>query len=48
MRSPDFNLEFVLQTDASEYGVEAVLIHVDVNGEGHPNAYFFRKFFLGK
>ena len=43
LRTPDFNLEFVLQTDTSKYSARAVLTQVDENGEEHPNAYFSRK-----
>ena len=43
LRSPGFDLEFVLQTDISEYGKGAVLTQVNENGEEHPNAYFSRK-----
>ena len=43
LSSPDFNREFVLQTDASEFGVAAVLSQYDKNNEDHPIAYFSRK-----
>ena len=43
LRSPDFRKEFVLQTDASERGVGAVLAQVDDLGEEHPIAYYSRK-----
>ncbi|XP_053873204.1 uncharacterized protein LOC128831095, partial [Malaclemys terrapin pileata] len=42
--SPDFNLPFVLQTDASEVGLGAVLSQ-DVGGEEHPVLYISRKLF---
>ena len=40
---PDFNQDFVLQTDASDRGVGAVLSQVDQKGIEHPVAYFSRK-----
>ena len=43
LRSPDFTKPFVLQTDASERGVGAVLSQLDDNGDDHPVAYFSRK-----
>lgn len=43
MMSPDFEKEFVLQTDASERGVGAVLSQLDDEGKDHPVAYFSRK-----
>ena len=43
MRNPDFTRPFVLQTDASEVGVGAVLGQMDEKGFDHPVAYFSRK-----
>ena len=43
LRSPDFEKEFILQTDASERGIGAVLSQKDENGEDHPIAFFSRK-----
>jgi hypothetical protein len=43
LKSPDFTKEFVLQTDASERGVGAVLSQKDSDGVEHPVAYFSRK-----
>ena len=41
--SPDFTRPFILQTDASEFGVGAVLSQHDDEGQDHPVAYFSRK-----
>lgn len=43
LRSPDFSRTFVLQTDASERGVGAVLSQNDDNGIEHPIAFYSRK-----
>ncbi len=43
LRSPDFSHEFILQTDASDRGVGAVLSQKDDEGNEHPTAYFSRK-----
>ena len=43
LASPDFEKPFILQTDASEYGVGAVLSQRDEAGGDHPIAYFSRK-----
>ena len=43
LRSPDFKREFMLQTDASDIGVGAVLSQYDDDGIDHPIAYFSRK-----
>ena len=41
--SPDFEKTFIPQTDASNYGVGAVLSQTDGEGVDHPVAYFSRK-----
>ena len=41
--SPDFTRPFVLQTDASDVGVGAVLSQCDNEGLDHPICYFSRK-----
>ena len=43
LQSPDFSRPFVLQTDASDRGVGAVLAQRDENNCDHPVAYFSRK-----
>ena len=43
LNTPDFERNFVLQTDASDRGVGAVLSQLSENGEDHPIAYFSRK-----
>eukprot|EP00731_Ephydatia_muelleri_P020019 Em0012g844a len=43
LRSPDFNKEFVLQTDASNGGIGAVLSQRDAGGGENPIAYFSKK-----
>ena len=41
--SPNFSKEFILQTDASDYGIGAVLSQFDAEGIDHPVAYYSRK-----
>ena len=43
IHSPDFTKEFVLQTDALEQEVGAVLCQRDVDGKEHPVTYFSHK-----
>ena len=43
MMNPLFSRPFILQTDASEVGVGAVLSQTDTKGYDHPVAYFSRK-----
>ena len=43
LKSPDFNKTIVLQTDASDRGVEAVLGQLSDDGEEHPIGYYSRK-----
>ena len=43
LKSPDFEKEFILQTDASDRGVGAVLSQLGDDEKDHPVAYFSRK-----
>ena len=43
LRGPDFNRQFVLQTDASNRGVGAVLSQRDDDGTDRPVAYYSKK-----
>ena len=43
LRNPDFDKEFVLQTDASETGLQAVHSQYDCEGEDHPVLYLSLK-----
>ena len=43
LQSPDFQKDFILQTDASDRGVGAVLSQLDADNLDHPVAYFSRK-----
>ena len=43
LKSPDFSKQFILQTDASERGIGAVLSQRTSDGEEHPIAYYSRK-----
>ena len=43
LKSPDFSQPFILQTDASEGGVGAVLSQEDNMGKDHPVAYYSKK-----
>ena len=43
LTSPDFERRFILQTNASNYGVSAVLSQTDAKGLDHPVAYFSHK-----
>ena len=44
LRNPDFDKEFILQTDASDRGAGAVLSQTDTDGRDRPIAFFSRKF----
>ena len=44
LRCPDLAAQFVLQTDASERGVGAVLSQQGPDGQEHPVGYFSRKY----
>jgi len=43
LRSPDFEKPFILQTDASDRGIGAVLSQVDMEGMDHPVAFYSKK-----
>jgi len=43
LHSPDFSQTFILQTDASDRGVGAVLSQIDAEGNEHPIGFFSRK-----
>ena len=43
LHNPDFSKSFILQTDASNRGVGAVLSQVDEGGDEHPIGFFSRK-----
>ena len=43
LQSPNFSNPFILQTDASDRGVGAVVSQLDDQGDDHPIAYFSRK-----
>ena len=43
LHSPDFDCPFVLQTDASDRGVGAVLSQFDASGDEHPVGFYSRK-----
>ena len=43
LQSPDLSKQFVLQTDASERGIGAVLSQRSSDGEEHPVTYYSRK-----
>ena len=42
-QEPDFSKVFILQVDASEAGIGAVLSQLDDNDQDHPIGYFSRK-----
>ena len=46
LQSPDFSRTFVLQTDASDRGVGAVLSQIGEDGVEHPVSYYSRKLLL--
>ena len=43
LKSPDFTRQFILQTDASDRGIGAVLSQLDEQGIDHPVAYYSKK-----
>ncbi|KAM9320174.1 gametogenetin-binding protein 2 [Gastrophryne carolinensis] len=43
LQAPDFSKRFVVQTDASNFGLGAVLSQVNSHGEEHPILYLSRK-----
>ena len=44
LRSPDHDRSFLVQTDASDHGMGAVLNQMDEDGCDHPVACYSRKF----
>ena len=40
LQSPNFDEKFILQTDASDRGIGAVLSQLDEDGMDHPVSYF--------
>ena len=48
LHSPDFDKTLILQTDASDKGIGAVLSQNNENGAEHPVAYFSSKLLLRK
>ena len=45
---PNFEKEFYLETDASDFASRAVLSRMGVNGKLHPIAFYSRKFSTAK
>ena len=43
LKCPDYQQTFILQTDASDRGIGAVLSQTDLTGKEHPIAYYSRK-----
>ena len=43
LKCPDYQQKFILQTDASDRGLGAVLSQMDQTGNEHPIAYYSRK-----
>lgn len=43
LANPDFSKKFFLHCDASDYGIGAVLVQLDENGQERPIAYMSRK-----
>ena len=43
LRNPDSSKPFILQTDASDMGMGAILSQQDADGSDHPVAFFSRK-----
>ena len=43
LRAPDFSRPFIVQTDASDKGIGAVLSQIVKDGQEHPVAYASRK-----
>ena len=43
LRSPNHDRQMIMQTDASNRGIGAVLSQVDDNGEEHPIVYISQK-----
>ena len=45
LREPDYNMPFTLHTDASKWGIGAVLAQIDSAGTEHLIAYYACKMF---